>query len=140
MPLIFRVMTLAHDGLPAVGATRCKLGVRILGENADISVDSAGNVHPNTEGMSVSPSLETLPRHLVPRKLKNRYPGARGNNGDQCWQIGEGVFLKGPLTADLVLVPETGSHGFVEPARTMSIESYQQALANTRTDWVPAKG
>ena len=72
--------------------------------HADIDVDGAGFVIPNDKGMSVGASLSELPRHLIPKRLKDKYPGATGPNTLSCFALGSGPFTEGDLTSSLKLV------------------------------------
>jgi hypothetical protein len=139
MPKIYRTM-LADGGKPKVGSESKMLGVRIAPTpRPDIPVDQAGNVHPDTGGMSVVPDWRELPYFLVPMRLKAVRPDARGSNQLTCWSLGEGLFEVGSLADKLVLRPDSNdptAHGFVEPSDVMSIENYQEALAETQDQWV----
>jgi hypothetical protein len=137
MPLIWRGMRMA-DGRPEVGRAGNLLGVRVgAGETDDISEED-GYVQPSTGGMSVSPSLETLPPHRIPRRLQSRYPEAIGSNQLHCWSMGEGAFVRGGVADHLVLRPDPENperHGFVEPERKMPVAEYEAAIAATRDQW-----
>jgi hypothetical protein len=118
-------MKAAADGLPEVGSTARTLGVR---PGTDIGVDGAGMVHSGTGGMSVTPDDPMgLPDHRRP-------PECGGGTGrDPVFRI-----LRSALGPDLSYRADPANptgHGFVEPARTMSIDDYQGALAATRGRW-----
>lgn len=122
---LYRSMKAAADGLPEVGATARTLGVR---RGTDISVDGAGVVHSGTGGMSVTPDDPMgLPDHRRP-------PECGGGAGrDPVFRI-----LRSALGRDPSYRPDPANptgHGFVEPARTMSIDDFQGALAVTRGRW-----
>jgi hypothetical protein len=140
MPLIYRSM-LIEGGKPKVGAEARCLGVRVPPDHhADIPVDTDGNVAPATGGMSVAPSLEVLGRvpFLVSRRLRHRFPRARGVDDLVCWRLGEGTFAGGSVGPGLILRPDPANsrlHGFVEPEVQMPLAQYQQALAATRDAW-----
>src|SRR4051812_40044130 len=107
MPLIYYSMFPDENG-PRIGPTGNTLGAR-LGppeEGGDIPVAADGTVAPGTGGMSVTPSLETLPLHRIPKWLRSRIPRARGNNALLVWKMGEGAFEPGPVTADLIFRPD----------------------------------
>lgn len=134
-----------EDGQPQVGSQRSQLGVRVDGPQPDISLNELGNVEPHTGGMSVSPTLECLPFFLQPRRLRDRFPkrfpGARGKDpAAHCWRMGEGPFLDSAVNADLRLRPDSADHGLVEPARTVPLAAYQDALAATRDQWIIDEG
>src|SRR5258707_6859912 len=107
MPLIWRGMKMDEDG-PAIGRGALLLGVRIgPDENDDINPDGDGCVQPERGGMSVSPSVEALPPHRLPRRLLKKYPErfpeASAPNGVHCWSMGEGAFVAGRVADRLCL-------------------------------------
>jgi hypothetical protein len=61
-----------------------------------------------------------------------RPPGFQGTGRDPVWALAEG-----DLGPDLRYRPDPArpGHGFVEPARPMTLREYQQALARTRPLW-----
>lgn len=128
---MYRVMLKGADNKPVTGDQACMLGVRIP---TDIAPDSASNVHPATGGMSVSPSIWTIPVHRVPIRLKNLITGARGKNEHSVWSMGQSAFVAGRITKELALRPENDRHGLVEPSVVMSIQKYQAALASTKNN------
>jgi hypothetical protein len=134
MPRVYRVMK-RGDGKPALGASATTLGVR---PSTDITPDASGYVHPNSGGMSVSPSLRALPVFLLPRRLQALVPGAAGSNSHSVWRMGEGPFVAGAIAERLQLRPDpqNSSHGFVEPGGGMSLTEYQLALHATQDDWL----
>jgi hypothetical protein len=142
MPEIWRGMKI--DGAqPALGAGGAHLGIRAgPGEHDDIQQDEAGRVHPGRGGMSVSPSVDTLPPHRLPRRLRDaypdRFPEAKAPNTLHCWRLGEGAFAAARVADRLVLRldPEKPErHGFVEPDATMMLQEYESALVATRDQW-----
>lgn len=137
MPLIWRGMRMVENQ-PELGRGGNMLGVRVgAGENMDIPEEN-GDVLPGTGGLSVSPSLESLPPHRIPRRLHNLVPEATGSNQLYCWSMGEGAFVLAALTDLLRLRPDPVApkrHGFVEPARKMLVAEYEAAIAATRDQW-----
>lgn len=141
MPLVWRGMRMA-DGQPEVGPGKQLLGVVVGdGPNDDIAAED-GTGRPDTGGMSVSPAVERLPAHRLPRRLKAKYPyrfpGASGSDRLHCWSMGEGDFVAGPFAAGLVLRLDPAKpdvHAFVEPETTMLADEYQAAIAATRGSW-----
>jgi hypothetical protein len=134
MPLIYRAMQAALDG-PVVGHTsNDTLGVR------DSDIPAVNDlVTPQTGGMSVSPSKEQLPPHLIPKK--HRHLGGRRNNTKPetfPWRMGTGDFADGPLCAKLVLRldPNDPAHGLVEPDQLMVLTEYRDAIETTHSSWV----
>lgn len=141
MPLVWRGMIIAGDQ-PETGPGKNLLGVVVgSGERDDIP-EKAGKVMPGTGGMSVSPSLDTIPTHRLPKRLKNKYPtrfpDATGSNRLHCWSLGDGEFAAGPLADGLVLRLDPDApleHGFVEPVEEVETGVYMAALEATGSSW-----
>ncbi len=93
--------------------------------------------------MSVAPDWKALPGIKIPMRLKSALPGdkkARGSNRLYCWQMGEGAFVRAPVSGGLQLAPDRANdgvvdHGVVEPDSSMPVENFQRALAATREEW-----
>jgi hypothetical protein len=124
MPLLYRAMEENGEGRPRVGPTARRLGVR---PGWDIPVDDYGEVEPYSGGMSVTPdSPDRLPAFRRP-------PNHGGTGLDPVWEIdsdrlGDGlVYRPDPRRPDF--------HGFIEPARRMRLDEYENLLALTRDDW-----
>lgn len=142
MPLLWRAMKRDGDS-PQLGRGAVLLGVRVgPGEHDDVHPDEANCVHPGGGGMSVSPRVDDLPTHRLPRRLRDAYPerfrDASGPNTLHCWTMGDGPFVDGPMVDRLWLrrdpdMPET--HGFVEPHGKMPLDQYEVALAATQHHW-----
>jgi hypothetical protein len=143
---VLRGMLPDRDGLPRVGNTGSKLGVRpgyaedeihpedrIRPEDSirpDIQITTDGMVYPGTGGMSATiPPVANMPPHRRPPK----------HGGDESARRYEVYELEtDDLPADLRLRldprgPER--HAYIEPAREVGFEAYQQALHSTRTLW-----
>mgnify|MGYP001584709009 FL=1 len=86
--------------------------------------------------MSVAPAVAALPPHLIPQRLRIRFPRARGKDAWVVFRMGDGVFDAGAVSAVLALRPDSPTHGVVEPALEMGIDAFQQALASTQACWV----
>lgn len=138
MPRVYRAMR--TDGTrPVIGHSgNDTLGVR---DGIDIT-PSDGIAYPNTGGMSVAPSKQDLPDHLIPKRLRRHgYPGARRSNKHPetfPWRMGEGEFVAAPLCEKLRLRPDAdypATHGFVEPDQPMLLSEYQAAVEATCPDW-----
>jgi hypothetical protein len=128
MAILYRAMTLdPTDGLPTVGPSARKLGIRGLEQapNEDVPVESPDDIIlPGTGGMSVAP---TDPLNLDRR----RRPAALGGTGkDPVWVIDEAA-----LGSDIQFRQDTDRHGVVEPIRPMTRAEFEQALAATRRTW-----
>lgn len=141
MPLVFRSM-LVEGTKPTIGSDDNQLGVRVHPHpRADIPVDDGDTVSPLTGGMSVNPSLEELIKRpfLVPRRLRNRFPGARAVDSLVIWRLGNGPFDRTAVAAGLMLAPDEKKlpceHGVIEPDNRMSLQEYQESLAATRNSW-----
>lgn len=137
-----------------VGPTARQLGVRVHPTDPhDVKPDTRGNVGPDRffegerEGMSVSPSFETLPLHRVPPQFRWLRPDARGNSKDRIFALhANGPFVRTVIDNDLELAPDdedTPDHGVVQPRRVMHADAFQAALGGTRRRWrieEPRKG
>jgi hypothetical protein len=124
---------LKDGNLPMIGDQPRMLGAA----SKDIPVDPAGNVHPGPDGISVAPSLQSLPPYYVPKRLRHLVPEATGSNTSVVWRHGEGHFVDRSIVAPhLELRIDRSDHGTVAPDATMSLGAYQQALAATRESWV----
>jgi hypothetical protein len=124
-----------ENGKPALGETATSLGVRVP---KDITPDEDGIVHLGPHGMSVAPSLETLPFMLIPRRLKHCVAGAIGSDNARIWKMGKGPWASESVAPDLRLEldpekPET--HGLVSPDLSMPLPAYRAALATTQDSW-----
>ena len=103
-----------------VGPTARTLGVR---PGDDIPV-VAGRVSPGTGGMSVVPDNPmNLPDHRRPVPLG-------GTGKDPIWGID-----RGSLGGDVVYRQDKPTHGLFEPAREMSLDEFQEALADLASRW-----
>jgi hypothetical protein len=129
MTQLFRAMKEEDDGMPETGPSARTLGAR---PGIDVpSVDPNDVISPGQGGLSVSPDDPLgLPVHRRPPELQ-------GTGKDPVWSLA--VSDLGP---DLIYRPDPKrpDHGFIEPARPMSLDEFQRALAQTRDLWqkVPA--
>jgi hypothetical protein len=121
---LYRSMREDQQGLPVVAPNARSLGVR---PGKDVSAVQPGDmVFPDQGGLSVSPDDPTnLPYYRRP-------PALQGTGQDPVWAID-----LNQLGPDLVYRPDPAStkHGFIEPARPMSLDAYQQALGATGPLW-----
>ncbi len=138
MPKIYRSMRKGDHGKPLVDASGKGLGVRVEPVNAvaDIEVDHDGKVILNQKGMSVAPAWRDLPIFLIPKRLRDKVPSARGSKELYCFTHGTGPFTDAPVADGLDLVIDTSTHGVVVPRVAVSVSQYQLDLANTRDHWV----
>lgn len=131
---IYRSMTPAEDGLPVVGRSARQLGVRTPVEvpdgDPDVTVQSADEIIlPGTGGMSVAPND---PINLPPF----RRPVVLGGKGrDPVW-----VLDTADLGSDLQFRQDSATHGLIEPARPVTLNEYEAAVAATRSKWVRHTG
>ncbi len=133
---VLRVMTPAGD-CPKCGRGGRLLGVRLPPNGKpDIHPDQNGEVHPGTGGMSVSPTLSTLPSFCVPARLKPFARNARGKNTDRVWRLSDAPFEDGELSNDLRLAVDSNKHATIQPKSTQSTSDYEQALESTREEWL----
>lgn len=146
VPRILRVMTPdpTDPEHPLVGASNRTLGVRVPPDpNADVHPDASGTVGPDGNGMSVGPKLSVLPSFLVPKRLRHLRKGARGNDFDKVFSLGEGPFQASLLDERLELHPDpvpSPCHGVVQPRALVRVGDFQVALAATRGGWMIDEG
>lgn len=88
---------------------------------SDVLVDAAIR---NTNGMSTSLSIESLPEFRKPTKFG-------GTGKDPLWQIDDSK-----ISGDIEAVQDSPTHVTIMPTATMLLEKYETALAKTRNDWV----
>lgn len=122
----------ADGDKPRIGNSASSLGVRV---GRDTFPDQDGNVGPDSGGMSVAPTLESLPPMFVPRRLESQVPAADGPKNVVCWVMGEGPFEDGPVTEDLILKVDGPTHGELLAARLMTLKDYQTSIARTQGVW-----
>ncbi|WP_425614603.1 hypothetical protein NA78x_004476 [Anatilimnocola sp. NA78] len=135
MPRFYRAMVHENE-IPVVGSGKNMLGVRVPPDpNPDIHPDDSGNVQPGNGGMSVAPTWRDLPHFLVPKRLKELAPKARGRNELACFRFGEGSFAASDVTEWLVLRPDSSIHATVQPGNSMLLADYQNAIGDTREGW-----
>lgn len=123
---LYRSMVEADDGMPVVGRSGRKLGIR-PGDAATFDVTAVNDsdlVLPGGGGMSVAPGDPML-------LLKHRRPPSLGGTGcDPVWYI-----ERDDLGAELSFRQDRRSHGVIEPARQMTLKELEEALAQTRSEW-----
>ena len=137
MPKLFRVMKKGDDQKPIVDATGKGLGVRGIPVNGvvDVDLDDEGFVALNGKGMSVVPAWRDLPFFLVPLRLKDQFPGARGAIDCYCFAMGHGTFQNGTIADGLHLQQDSPKHGNVVPQQRVVLDQFQIDLAATRESW-----
>jgi len=112
------------NGYPEIGS-----GARLLGVRPGIDVPAllpADVVFPGQGGVSVGPSD---PMNLP---YFRRPPELGGTGRDPVWSIDESV-LGSEITYRTD--PSNAQHGFLEPARPMTLLEFQSALARTQLRW-----
>jgi hypothetical protein len=124
MPRLYRAMREATVGVPETGPSARTLGVR---PGIDVSATASDEmVLPGQGGISVSPDDPlNLPSFRRP-------PNFQGTGRDPVFAIDVGQ-----LGPDLRYRPDPNKpkHGFIEPARPMTLDKYQQAVAATQSRW-----
>jgi len=122
--------------LPSIGNAENMLGVRVPPHpRADVTPDADGNVEPNKKGLSVAPGLAAMPPGLVPERLRDKRPGARGSNRLHVFRLGERDFLRAPVGDALELAPTSLKHGVLQPIRKTPLTDYHRDLAATQQQW-----
>lgn len=129
---IYRAMIEDKDGMPMLGLTALKLGVRT---GIDIVADQAGMVYrpafrpgePN--GLSCSPTITDLPAFALPVEWGGT------NSKAVLWRIEES-----DLATELVAGEDTspqgkGRHISIGPSGAMLFDEYIRALQATRSKW-----
>jgi len=139
---VVRPMIKDADGLPLVGTKGRCLGVRPIGQNADVDLrppgDVNGDVISNDKGLSVSADWRRLLGHLIPEHLDDGFNGALGKNMEVFVHgNGTGPFAAGPVATGLEMILKKGSvdTGVIRPVATVSLAQYQADLQATRPNW-----
>ena len=112
----------------------------------DLDADVAGDVHPATGGVSVSPRWEDLPFFTVPRRLRGALPSknfrsAVGDPDTRIWShhapAGFPVPTAGAVhfASGLTLRADRADHGLLEPSATTRHTSFATAITATQQDW-----
>jgi hypothetical protein len=139
---ILRVMK-EVEGKPVTGNGAAVLGIRFKDIGLEENALDTVQVGPGKGGMSVAGCLRTFYAPLLPKRFEavdaERFRGARGNNSQKVWSMGDDPYLASPVTSDLNLcIEDTGEppgHGSVEPNRVMPLAAYRAALASTQDQW-----
>lgn len=123
---LYRTFVTDDEGRPKIGAGNFMLGARVP---TDIKPDADGMVGPGRGGMSVTPNDPSgLPPHLRPITL------AGGLSTLPVFSIRSPKLGQSLRFQPAKRLPER--HGFVEPALAMKLETYQNALGATVSEWV----
>lgn len=122
---------LEENGIPKLGGSPKKLGIRLPpNPKPDIQPDVNGYVHPpttaNPEGMSCAPKIQDLPAHRRPVP----WNGTELTASFKVWEIEES-----DLGPDLIAFRGSRNHITIGPARKMTVQEFQAALAATRSKW-----
>lgn len=117
---VYRSMRASVDNLPELRPDARSLGVR---PGIDLPI-AHGLVSESMGGMSVAPhSPMSLPPHRLPHKFG-------GTGKDPVWE-----FDLNELPPSLKFRQDSMMHGLIEPANTMTLQQYEEALAQTRQSW-----
>ena len=122
----YRSMIEDADGLPTVGPSARMLGVRPGSHPTPdvLAVLLTDMVLPGHGGMSVAPDdALNLPRHRRPASLG-------GTGREPVWYIEDEDW--GP---NLDFRQDRATHALIEPARPLALQTFQDALADTRRNW-----
>jgi hypothetical protein len=124
MAKLYRAMQKGADGAPETAPNARALGIR---PGIDVPAAFADEiVKPGEGGLSVSPDDPcNLPVFRRPR-------GFLGTGKDPVWEI-----ESSQLGPDLCYRPDPAKagHGFIEPSRPLTLDEFQQAVAQTRGWW-----
>lgn len=121
--IVYRAMIEAATGQPQDGPTARQLGVR-PGVDTPNAVKDDDVVDPNDGGMSVAPDdPRNLPSHRLP-------PSLGGNGKDSVWSIDPNN-----LGPKLKYRRDNSKHGTVLPTTKMTLAEFQNALAETASNW-----
>ena len=124
---LYRSMMPDIDGLPLIGQSARRLGVRALDQqpNNDVVASIASDViNPDDGGMSVAPDDPAM----LPPLRRPQLLGGRGK--DPVWE-----FDTDDLGMELQYRQDGPTHGLIEPARPMTLAEFEKALAATRAKW-----
>lgn len=129
---IYRAMIEDRDGMPMLGLTSLKLGVRM---GIDIVPDQSGKVYrpafrasePN--GLSCSPTIQDLPTFALPVEWGG------SNRKAIVWRI-EASDLGAELVAGEDTSPQRkGRHISIGPSGPMTFDDYLRAIQTRRIKW-----
>jgi hypothetical protein len=123
-----RVMRIDHDGRPRTGRKSSVLGVRIGPPSRTIDIRvTDGYVEPDTGGLSVIPD--------DPMRIAEEFrpPDLGGTGDDPVWYLPiEEVGGRLQYRTDPRCPKD---HGYIEPAKRMKLEQYEEALIATKMAW-----
>ncbi len=123
------------DGKPTVDETGKGLGVRAAPVNGitDVDLDDERRVVLNGKGMSVAPGWRVLPFFLIPKRLVDKVPAARGSSSLYCFAMGDGGFQNGKISKDLALRLDSATYGVVVPQTLISVDrAFEAAIASQK--------
>jgi hypothetical protein len=126
MRRLFRAMKEAADGLPEVGPSARKLGIRRGDQTpCDVAASTPSDiVGPGDGGLSVAPGD---PAFLI----RHRRPASLGGTGtDPVW-----VIELADLSPDLTARQDSPKHVVVEAAIPMALADFEDLIAATRVEW-----
>lgn len=124
---LYRAMIADADGLPMIGRSARKLGVRTVDRapNNDVVAVSPTDIVRPGKGMSVAPHD---PINLAENRRPPQVNGGTGS--DPVWELDVD-----DLGSDLNFNQDTATHGLIEPASPMAFAEYERALETTRAKW-----
>ncbi|MDC5758010.1 hypothetical protein OPW41_00155 [Vibrio europaeus] len=122
------------DGQPKLGFNSKRLGVRIKDVTVDgdtctvfdIQPDENGDVHPDSEGMSVTPPCvnKNIGATFLKRILDQK---------TVLWEIDESDLSE--LGLKYREDPKNPKHGFIEPANKMAAQEFSSRIQQTKELW-----
>jgi hypothetical protein len=125
-----------RDGMPLLGLTALKLGVR---KGVDILADQRGMVYrpafrpgePN--GLSCAPTVQDLPAFALPVE----WGGV--NRRTAVWRIAASDLGAALVAREDTAAQRKGRHISVGPSGPMLFDEYSRAVQATRDKWVRVK-
>ncbi len=125
---------------PRIDRSATALGVRIRLEGEkkpeDIPVDDSGRVSPSTGGNVRGSRMEVAPHSPDSQKAETALSRCDWQEQPRLLDDGVGKFVDGPLAPGLNFPRDKATHGLVEPAQVVSLETYEADLAATRDQWI----
>lgn len=132
MTKLYRDMEEDDDGFPVIGFNSKRLGVRIkdvtVGSGCvfDIVPDHNGDVHPGTEGLSVTPPC-------IQKNINQTFLQRIFAKKTVLWEIDEDELISRDLK--FRLDPQNSKHGYIEPANKMAAIDFSSRIIQTRELW-----
>ena len=125
---LFRPMLRDANGAPATGKGSRYLGVRTPPNRySDVIPDETGMISRGPHGVSVTPDdMKNLKPFLLPVSLGGE------NDSDPVFEINTDDLPDGLC---FEVDPKNPHHGYIAPARRMSVEEYEALVVGTSNLW-----